>query len=232
MKKRIIVLIVGSVCLLTIIAVAYQQDRPIFSLLSLISSDQALNTKTVYKIGDRLATVPTAIPHPGMLPVSKAANNIDIFIETNWDALLPKDWDPIKIFESINLSDYEDEDPRAMKALENFRAAWDHAPINSQIIGARIRIAGFVVPLESQGELTSQFLLIPYYGGCIHSPAPPANQIIHVLLKTPLPIKTMDAAWVSGVLESVRAETDMGVSGYRMWAAKVSPYETQGADFK
>ena len=38
------------------------------------------------------------------------------------------------------------------------------------------------MPLDGEREKTREFLLVPYFGACIHAPAPPANQVIHVVV--------------------------------------------------
>ena len=64
--------------------------------------------------------------------------------------------------------------------MRQMRELWDNAPTNPKMDGARVRLPGYVVPLEEvKGEL-KEFLLVPYFGACIHSPPPPANQIVHV----------------------------------------------------
>jgi hypothetical protein len=105
------------------------------------------------------------------------------------------------------------------------REAWDKAPSNPAMEGATIRIPGYLVPLEDTKAGMKEFLLVPYFGACIHSPPPPANQIIHVLPKTPAQgLRSMDAVWVSGTMKLVRSDTSMGTSGYRMEAVLVEPY--------
>ena len=59
---------------------------------------------------------------------------------------------------------------------------WDNAPANPKLDNRRVSIAGFVVPLDGEREKTREFLLVPYFGACIHAPAPPANQVIHVVV--------------------------------------------------
>jgi hypothetical protein len=99
--------------------------------------------------------------------------------------------------------------------MRRMRELWDNAPTNPKMSGARVRLPGYVVPLEEvKGEL-KEFLLVPYFGACIHSPPPPANQIVHVKAQAPLKgWRTMDAVWVSGTLQAARADTAMGASGY------------------
>ena len=110
--------------------------------------------------------------------------------------------------------------------LDRLREAWRSAPVQSSLKGARIRIAGFVVPIERQGDRVTEFLLVPYFGACIHVPPPPANQIIYVIPSRPLnDVQTMDAFWVSGTLDLAYADSPpWGASGYRMKADIVTPY--------
>ena len=106
------------------------------------------------------------------------------------------------------------------------RTAWDAAPANESMNHAPIRIAGFLVPLEWGDKKLKEFLLVPYFGACIHSPPPPANQIIHVVANPPAKgVQAMEAVWVEGVLEIALADTDMGRSSYRMKASGVTRYK-------
>jgi hypothetical protein len=74
-----------------------------------------------------------------------------------------------------------------------------------------------------------EFLLVPYFGACIHTPPPPANQIIHVTSATPIKgFRTMDAMWASGTLRTAISDTAMGNSGYRMELEVAAPYREQG----
>ena len=145
--------------------------------------------------------------------------------ETPWDALMPRNWDPMKGFKGRNLQGLMDGDPKAQALMDELRAAWDKAPTVPEMDGRSIRIAGYVVPLEeSKGELR-EFLLVPYFGACIHTPPPPANQIIHVKPREPAKgIRSMDTVWVNGTLHTLRTETFMGASSYRMDAQGIERY--------
>ena len=118
---------------------------------------------------------------------------------------MPKDWDPMTDFKKLDFSKLKDSDPRAQEALQNLREAWNKAPIEPSMDGARIRIPGFIVPLEVAQHQITEFLLVPYFGAYIHVPPPPANQIIHVFPAKPLKkgLQSMDAVWISGMLETV-----------------------------
>jgi len=150
--------------------------------------------------------------------------------ELKWEALVPKGWDPSKEFKDLDLSKLQDSDPRAMEALDRLKKLWDDAPAEPALNGRRIRIAGFALPLERQGPDgkggVTEFLIVPYFGACIHTPPPPANQIVHAVSAKPLgKMQTMDTVWVTGTLGLQRAETQWGHAGYRLSVDKVTPYE-------
>jgi hypothetical protein len=147
-----------------------------------------------------------------------------------WEALVPADWDPMKDLKGLNLSILSDADPRATAALAKLREAWDNAPINPAVVGQTVRLPGYLVPLEETKDGLKEFLLVPYFGACIHSPPPPANQIVHVLPKAPAKgLRSMDTVWVTGVLTGTRTDSYMGMSGYRIEATQVTPYAERPA---
>jgi len=132
-------------------------------------------------------------------------------------------------FKHLDFNKMKDSDPRAQAALVHLREVLDHAPVESALQGVPVRIPGFIVPLEVVHHRISEFLLVPYFGGCIHVPPPPANQIIHVFPVQPLEqgFQSMDAVWISGTLETTSTDTDMGSAGYQMKAETITRYVIQ-----
>lgn len=164
-----------------------------------------------YKLGERL-------------PAGKAQPAAQ-YKQIAWEELIPKSWDPAKALKGLDLSKLEDGDPRAMEAMQKLRDAWDNAPAEPAMHGKKVRIPGFIVPLESQKGQVTEFLLVPYFGACIHSPPPPANQTIHVMPTKPVKnAQMMDAVWVSGTLETAISTSVFGNSGYKLSADVVVPY--------
>jgi uncharacterized protein len=181
--------------------------------------------------GLALAQTTPALSHPlpspsGAKPVAKpAAAPNPAFREITWDELVPKDWDPTKQFKDLNMGMMSDSDPRAIAALKRMRETWDNAPTNNAIDGAMVRIPGYIVPLEDGKTGMTEFLLVPYFGACIHTPPPPSNQIIYVKPQpAPKGFHSMDTVWVSGKLQTLRSDTMMGASSYRMDAQRVEAY--------
>jgi hypothetical protein len=99
--------------------------------------------------------------------------------------------------------------------------------IRSELAGSKVKIPGFVIPLEGDSETITEFLLVPFYGACIHVPPPPPNQIIHVKFEKGAPVQELwDVVYITGTL---KAETlvshDLGVeSGYSINGASIEVY--------
>ncbi|MBS3936270.1 MAG: DUF3299 domain-containing protein [Sulfuritalea sp.] len=146
--------------------------------------------------------------------------------EVRWEALVPQGWDPSAEFKDLDFASLDDADPRAIAALERLRKIWDAAPVDPAFHGKKARIAGFALPLERQGDKVTEFLIVPYFGACIHTPPPPANQIIHAKSGRPLAgVRMMAPIWTYGVFGVRRSDTQWGVAGYSLTVDKVAPYE-------
>jgi uncharacterized protein len=96
-----------------------------------------------------------------------------------------------------------------------------------ELDGRKGRIAGYVVPIDTnaEGELTS-FFLVPYFGACIHVPPPPPNQIVYAKLDKPIPVPDMYAPqWVAGELVIERTDNELGASAYTMKVESVTTWD-------
>jgi uncharacterized protein len=197
--------------------------KPFIAALSLLLC--SATAAPLYAQGkDGVPLMKPALPAPAA--AAAAATTAPGAVRTiNWDALVPPNWDPFKEFKDLNFQALDDGDPRAAQMLKKMRDVWDNAPINTAVVGQTVRLPGFVVPLEDSKDGLTEFLLVPYFGACIHSPPPPANQIVHVLPKAAAKgLRSMDAVWITGVLTTVRTDSYMGAAGYRIEATAVAPY--------
>lgn len=96
-----------------------------------------------------------------------------------------------------------------------------------ELDGQYVKLPGYIVPLESDaGGLLDEFLLVPYYGACIHVPPPPPNQIVYVKLAKPFNLKSMaDPYWVTGRMSTKPWTGDMADTDYVMTGDKVEVFE-------
>ncbi len=96
-----------------------------------------------------------------------------------------------------------------------------------ELDGQYVKLPGYVVPLESdEGGLLDEFLLVPYFGACIHVPPPPPNQIVYVKLKKPFNLRSMaDPYWITGRINTQAWSSDIADSDYVLTADKVEIFE-------
>ncbi|KPZ56913.1 MULTISPECIES: DUF3299 domain-containing protein [unclassified Pseudoalteromonas] len=100
------------------------------------------------------------------------------------------------------------------------------APVVEALNGQSVSLPGFVVPLEGDSEVITEFLLVPYFGACIHVPPPPPNQIVHVTVKGGVPIESLyDAIVVTGIISTETWSGEIAQVGYKMKAVGVAPFE-------
>jgi len=147
--------------------------------------------------------------------------------EIEWDDLIPPDFQPTKLLGDINLDEISDDDPRAQEVMAKLKNLWDEAPIREDMDGREVKLPGFIVPVEADQHETTGFLLVPYYGACIHVPPPPANQTVYVVTETGKGAspELFDVIWVSGMMSVNRIENDIAEAGYTLYASAIEPYE-------
>ncbi|MGA1207537.1 MAG: DUF3299 domain-containing protein [Gammaproteobacteria bacterium] len=99
-----------------------------------------------------------------------------------------------------------------------FQAKLDEAnlKLNPSLEGERLDLAGFMVPLETNGGQVSSFLLVPEAGQCVHVPPPPVNQTIFVdASQAPVALHDLyQPIQVIGRLSVGRAQHEIAESGY------------------
>jgi len=146
-----------------------------------------------------------------------------------WRDLISQDAiQPEALFANMNLNTISDSDPMAQEMLQDILAEWANAPVNELLNDQSVNISGYIVPLDwSDDRSLSKFLLVPYFGACIHSPPPPANQIIYVKMDKPLKgARSMEEISISGKLIIQRNDAAvMGVSGYTISPDEIKRYE-------
>ena len=98
--------------------------------------------------------------------------------------------------------------------------------IRPELNGKQVRLPGFIIPLEGDAKQVSEFLLVPYYGSCIHMPPPPPNQIIHVVFSQGAPdVNLWDVVYVEGKLLTQQNVVGSVEAGYHIIGSRITPYQ-------
>lgn len=124
----------------------------------------------------------------------------------------------------------DDDTAAGDQLMEKMQAEFNAAPINPALNGKKIKLPGFVSPLEvdEQTGQVKEFLLVPYFGACIHVPPPPLNQIILVRPTAGKSI-TMEQIYepvtVWGVITTEAANTKLAQAGYQIKEARLEPFK-------
>jgi hypothetical protein len=102
----------------------------------------------------------------------------------------------------------------------------------SALNGVKVRLAGYVVPLESDGAGNMvEFFFVPFYGACIHVPPPPPNMLVHVRLSHGIPTPSLyDPLTLKGVLRTQATENALAASAYGMDDGTLETYSNTDED--
>lgn len=92
--------------------------------------------------------------------------------------------------------------------------------------GAIVRVPGFIIPLEDNERSVSEFLLVPYPLACIHVPAPPPNQIVHVKMDRGKKVNYdfFEPVWAQGRLKIQKTANMYTDSSFFMTGMTIEPY--------
>ena len=144
-----------------------------------------------------------------------------------WSEMIPPDAPP----EVPNMTPLHDlskmSDALAAEAAPAAKQDLPNAPVVKALDGQQIRLPGYIVPLEvSEEGRTTDFLLVPYFGACIHVPPPPSNQIVHVKSEVGVKLDELyQPYWVEGPMQVKPSTSELADAGYQMEAEKIYVYE-------
>ncbi|QQZ27637.1 DUF3299 domain-containing protein [Thiothrix subterranea] len=121
-------------------------------------------------------------------------------------------------------------DPAEEAVMDKMQAELNTAPVNPAMNGKKIKLPGFVAPLEidESNGMVGDFLLVPYFGACIHLPPPPLSQTLLVKPKTGKSIgmeRVYEPVWVSGTIKTESTKTDLADAGYKIVDAAIEMYQ-------
>lgn len=98
--------------------------------------------------------------------------------------------------------------------------------LNEALDGAYITMPGFIIPFDVNRKGVTDFMLVPYVGACLHTPPPPANQLVMARAKTPWSSDELwDPVWVTGTMRTKLQSTNLGDTGYSIAVDEMTVYE-------
>jgi hypothetical protein len=101
------------------------------------------------------------------------------------------------------------------------------SPELQAVDGKRVRVPGYMVPLDDSATGVTEFILVPYYGACIHTPPPPPNQMVYVRMNgnRRVDVNLWDPIWIEGELKISEVDSPYGAIAHQLTGISVSPYQ-------
>lgn len=168
-------------------------------------------------------------------PFSGASSELEqsdaVLAEINWGDLVPDDFvqpeDPFRTMSQEEIDKLMDGSEASNAELDKLREAFNYAPVVEELNGKRVKIAAYITPLEFSSEsLMSEFLLVPYVGACMHTPPPPANQVVHAQAENLVAQRAIyEPVWAIGTIYTETVRSNLAESGYRLEVERVLEYE-------
>lgn len=121
----------------------------------------------------------------------------------------------------------------AWSALQGAAAEGKNAAagLASTFEGETVEIKGYALPVDRDGDLVYEFMLVPWAGACSHMAQPPPQQVIHVTAVTPYRMKqSYEFVSISGRIRPGLEKTQLFImdgvavieSGYSIGRAEVA----------
>tara|TARA_Y100001956_G_scaffold33106_1_gene32430 strand:+ start:2290 stop:2784 length:495 start_codon:yes stop_codon:yes gene_type:complete len=142
----------------------------------------------------------------------------------NQEEILTLDW-----IDLIPLNERNQFDSYGMPATDHSGGTMAQPKVGSvrkELDGSKVKIPGFVIPLEGDENMVTEFLLVPYFGACIHVPPPPPNQIIYVRFPKGAPVQQLwDVIYLVGTLKTETVSHELAETGYVIEGTAIEEYD-------
>jgi hypothetical protein len=146
--------------------------------------------------------------------------------DITWDDLVPEGWTPPE----QQIDHFFDASPPPAASLAD-------TPVVQAMDQQHVRLPGYLVPLDVEENRLKTFLMVPYFGACIHVPPPPPNQVVYVEMSDPVTVEDpYGAHWVTGIMSTTASTTNLAEASYTLSGESVEVfdwdqfYEQQQAD--
>jgi hypothetical protein len=139
----------------------------------------------------------------------------------NWDDLIPEDDGQAMVMKTLEeIGVVQDE------SLKRIFDQSESSGVVAALDGQRIEIPAFIVPVQYEEQKITAFMLAPYVGACMHSPPPPANQMIFVESEEGIEIENIyHPIYATGIITATSVSTGLADAGYTLRLETTRPYE-------
>ena len=152
----------------------------------------------------------------GVLSLAPQITHAADFVDLNWNDLVPEGQTIIPPI----LQGFIDHTQAPLSNLQP-----QSTGVRSEWNGQKVRLPGFVVPIDFSGTGVTAFILVPFVGACVHVPPPPANQLVFVTTETPFESAGLyEPVNVTGMFGVSSVSTHLAQVGYALSAEKVERY--------
>lgn len=153
--------------------------------------------------------------------------------ELVWEDLIPDDFvqpeNPLSTMSQEAVDKLMDGSDESEVELAKLKEAFYYAPVVDELDGKRVKLPAYITPLEyNSDQMMNEFLLVPYVGACMHTPPPPANQVVHAKAIEAIEQRSMyEPVWAIGVIRAKTVQSDLAESGYQLDVEEVLPYSNE-----
>lgn len=137
----------------------------------------------------------------------------------DWSKLIDPNFNQAKIvsFYKQKVSKVKEGSKEERDIYAQMQKALKEAGNNKAVDGKTVKLSGYIVPIDIDGDMVNKFLFFPNAAACIHVPASPANQTIFVTTKKDKGVMMEDAyenITVWGTLKLQHTEVANGTASY------------------
>lgn len=232
-RRRVVA--TGALCGLAVVAIACGSSRTedtdvevVEERVEAVARGQEATGFDDLEFGDTLDEV----DHLGRTEAEPVSVAIPGFELVDWEDLIPPGFSSDEVLARYEerLTEAEPGSPELDALYEEMNAEFDAASVNEELDSQKVQLAGFVAPLTYDGDQITEFLLVPYFGACIHVPPPPANQTVMVTLADGESLsleESWGAVWVAGEMSATTTDTELATAGYAISGPAFGVYTSQ-----
>ncbi|MEO9944353.1 DUF3299 domain-containing protein [Paraglaciecola sp.] len=194
---------------------------------------------------DNWASIKQAVFHKQTLyatsdpALQSLANQAQPFV-LKWASLLPsEEHEVIARYQTTQPQNLEEMTAQVMRSInastdQDYQNALISTQTMTEFENKMVSISGFIVPIDFYDDKSvKSFFFVPYFGACIHLPAPPPNQMIYVELEKGFKdVDITNTYTLTGKLNIELFEDLMGTSAYTLDLVSIIPFYGQPDDFR